>query len=178
MPDDRETRHDSLPRRSFVGGLFAVAVSWVGALLAIPVARLVLFPLRDRSSQAGWVDLGPVESFAHVTSPVAKPVNFERNDGWQRAQVQQSVYVVAGPGGGPSVFSSVCPHLGCTVQWQAEQKTFHCPCHGGTYAAGGSRLAGPASRGMDELPARVQDGHLFVKFQYFRQSIASKEVVE
>ena len=29
--------------------------------------------------------------------------------------------------------SAACTHMGCIVQWQAADKKYHCPCHGGTF---------------------------------------------
>lgn len=175
---ESKTKTELQGRRGFLGWVYAGLSAWIGAVVVGPVARLILFPLRERGGEADWSDLGPVENFQGGGAPVARPVNFERRDGWQQVVSQQSVYVVDASGPNPRVLSSVCPHLGCTVQWRSEQDTFQCPCHGGTYAKDGARLAGPANRGMDTLPARVQQGRLYVKFQYFRQLIADKQVVE
>ncbi len=56
-----------------------------------------------------------------------------------------------------------CPHLGCTIPWNASfefQKRkgwFRCPCHGSTYTKeGGVLVAGPAPRPMDVFPLEVQ----------------------
>ena len=76
-----------------------------------------------------------------------------------------------------AVLTSICPHLGCTVPWNKEKKQFICPCHGGTFAADGSRVSGPSQRGMDALETSVQDGQLLVRFQYFRQLVSDKEIV-
>lgn len=165
-------------RRSFFGALVTAGSVWVSAVLAIPLVRFALFPLRDSGNQVPWSDIGPLEGFKAATAPVAQPLNVERMDGWQLITERQTVYVVAASGGQPRVLSSVCPHLGCTVQWRPEKDRFICPCHGGTYAPDGSRLAGPPARGMDELPTRIQDGRLYVQFESFRQLLPTKEVVD
>lgn len=40
----------------------------------------------------------------------------------------------------PSVIalSAACTHMGCTVQWNADDRQFHCPCHGGTFTEYGA----------------------------------------
>jgi menaquinol-cytochrome c reductase iron-sulfur subunit len=178
MSDRIGTTPPEIPRRSMLG-MFVAAATWVGALLAIPLTRFALFPLRRVSAQAGWSDLGPVETFLSSKSPIVKPLSIERKDGWNVTTNQQSVYVIAAkPGESPRVLSAVCPHLGCTVQWSQDRDQFNCPCHGGEYTADGSRLAGPPNRGMDELPARVQDGRLYVQFHSYRQLQATKEVLD
>jgi glycine/D-amino acid oxidase-like deaminating enzyme/nitrite reductase/ring-hydroxylating ferredoxin subunit len=45
-------------------------------------------------------------------------------------------------------FSAVCPHLGCVVQWNADEKSFDCPCHGSRFSKKGAVMNGPA---LDDL---------------------------
>lgn len=40
-------------------------------------------------------------------------------------------------------FSLICSHKKCTVEWQAREKEFHCPCHEGKYDAQGKVIDGP-----------------------------------
>jgi menaquinol-cytochrome c reductase iron-sulfur subunit len=171
-----------MPRRSFFGALVAAGSAFVSAVFAIPMMRAALFPLRGpagNSSEPVWSDLGPLEGFAHATVPTSHVLNIERPDGWELATVQQSVYILPGSDNGqPRVVSAICPHLGCTVQWRAESNNFVCPCHNGTYGPDGSYVAGPPKRAMDQLPTRVQDGHLHVQFQYYRQLVPGKEVAD
>jgi menaquinol-cytochrome c reductase iron-sulfur subunit len=170
-----------MPRRSFFGALIAMGTAWIGTVLAIPVVRAALFPLSvgDKSgAQPPWSDLGAVDDFALAKTPAIHLVDIERHDGWERRTVQQPVYVLAGGGSQPRVMSSICPHLGCTVQWRPESSHFVCPCHNGTYAADGSLVSGPPKRGMDELPSRVENGRLYVQFQYYRQLSADTELAD
>lgn len=49
------------------------------------------------------------------------------------------------------VFSAVCPHLGCVVQWNAEEKSFDCPCHGSRFTKEGVVINGPATANLESI---------------------------
>jgi glycine/D-amino acid oxidase-like deaminating enzyme/nitrite reductase/ring-hydroxylating ferredoxin subunit len=44
--------------------------------------------------------------------------------------------------------SPVCTHAGCLVHWNAAEKTWDCPCHGGRYTPDGKVLEGPPVKGL------------------------------
>jgi glycine/D-amino acid oxidase-like deaminating enzyme/nitrite reductase/ring-hydroxylating ferredoxin subunit len=48
-------------------------------------------------------------------------------------------------------FSAVCPHLGCIVQWNSDEKSFDCPCHGSRFATDGSVTNGPAQTDLHKI---------------------------
>ncbi|MFQ5796759.1 MAG: ubiquinol-cytochrome c reductase iron-sulfur subunit [Candidatus Bipolaricaulia bacterium] len=54
---------------------------------------------------------------------------------------------------GFQAFSSVCPHLGCRVHWEADKQRFFCPCHGGVFDADGVATAGPPAAAGQRLSA-------------------------
>ena len=164
-------------RRSFLGALLAVGSVFVGALLSVPLIRFALFPLIRQTTDTRNSPLGSLSEFGSLTEPVMRTVQIEQIDGWRKAVSKKAVYITKDQRGQLCVLSSICPHLGCTVPWNKEKKEFICPCHGGTFTADGSRVSGPAQRGMDALETSVQDGQLLVRFQYFRQLVSDKEVV-
>jgi Rieske Fe-S protein len=47
--------------------------------------------------------------------------------------------------------SSVCPHLGCQVHWEAQHDRFFCPCHNGTFDKSGKATGGPPFDAGQEL---------------------------
>ncbi|TSJ36346.1 FAD-dependent oxidoreductase [Mucilaginibacter corticis] len=51
--------------------------------------------------------------------------------------------------------SPVCTHAGCIVNWNGEERSWDCPCHGARYDIEGKVLNGPATR---PLAVIVQDG--------------------
>lgn len=48
-------------------------------------------------------------------------------------------------------FSAVCPHLGCIVQWNNDEKSFDCPCHGSRFDAEGNVINGPAETDLHKI---------------------------
>jgi glycine/D-amino acid oxidase-like deaminating enzyme/nitrite reductase/ring-hydroxylating ferredoxin subunit len=45
--------------------------------------------------------------------------------------------------------SPACTHSGCYVQWNEQERTWDCPCHGGRFSATGERLYGPPPQDLD-----------------------------
>jgi menaquinol-cytochrome c reductase iron-sulfur subunit len=164
-----------ITRRSFFGGLLAIGTAGMGALLAVPVLRFLFYPLYAKSAGIDWSDVASVEELPADQTPVRKTVTFSQRDGWREVDSAQSVYVNRASNGQFIVLSAICPHLGCSVSWQADHDRFVCPCHGGEFKADGQKISGPPPRGMDQLPTRVKDGKLQIHFKYFRSNVPNQE---
>jgi menaquinol-cytochrome c reductase iron-sulfur subunit len=162
-------------RRSFFGGLLAIGSAGMGALLAVPVLRFIFYPLYTKSGGVVWSDVGSIDELPQGNEPVRKTVTFAQRDGWREVVSAQSVYVNRNSSGQFEVLSAICPHMGCSVSWQADHDRFVCPCHGGEFKADGERISGPPPRGMDQLPTRMEDGKLQVHFKYFRSNVPNQE---
>lgn len=146
-------------RRSFLqilplGVLGAVFVSIGGA--AFRFLRPRLYAASDR-----WLD---VANLSELTGPqpLTRKIVTEQIAGWAVTTEEHNVFVL--PAKGNQVLSAVCPHEGCEVAWDANATRFSCPCHESFFAADGARISGPAPRGLDPLPMRVQDGKLQVQY--------------
>jgi len=55
-----------------------------------------------------------------------------------------------------------CVHLGCRVPFCETSQWFECPCHGSKYNRSGEYKDGPAPRGLDRFPMRVENGIITV----------------
>lgn len=81
------------------------------------------------------------------------------------------------PGSALKVFTSICPHLGCSISYHPGRDQFLCPCHTGTFDLQGRRVSGPPPRPMDWLevrlvpdptsPEHAPDYFIEVKYQTF-----------
>jgi menaquinol-cytochrome c reductase iron-sulfur subunit len=164
-------------RRSFLGALLGVGSVFVGALLSVPLLRFALFPLLRRTTELKSSPVGALSGFSSLTEPVLRTIQIDQIDGWRKTVSEKAVYITKDQQGKLRVLTSVCPHLGCTVPWSKDKKQFVCPCHGATFGPDGTRISGPSQRGMDTLETSVEDGQLLVRFQYFRQLVANKEII-
>ena len=43
---------------------------------------------------------------------------------------------------------AVCPHLGCSLVWNQDERSWDCPCHGSRFDYMGNLLDGPAQEGI------------------------------
>jgi menaquinol-cytochrome c reductase iron-sulfur subunit len=167
----------SQKRRSFLAALLSLGSFFIGALLAVPLIRFALFPLLRRTTELKESPVGALSDFSSLSEPVGRTIQIEQVDGWRKAVSEKAVYVTKDGRGQLLVLSSICPHLGCTVPWVSGKNEFVCPCHGATFSPVGERISGPSLRGMDALETKIQDGRLLVRFQYFRQLVADKEII-
>lgn len=58
--------------------------------------------------------------------------------------------------GGLHCLSAICPHLGGVVRWNAEAKSWDCPCHGSRFDTAGAVLNGPSPSGLKAKPLSGQ----------------------
>lgn len=165
MSHDRVTNQ---PRRRFVL-VFPLAIVG-GIFTSIAAAGFRL--LRPRITQAGnenWTDVAYVAELGG-NEPIAKRIKTEQFSGWALTSQERQLFVL--PGRDNQVLSAVCPHEGCEVSWEKDTKRFSCPCHESYFGPDGSRLTGPARRGMDQLPSRVENGKVQVLYQAFENNAA------
>jgi menaquinol-cytochrome c reductase iron-sulfur subunit len=168
---------EGINRRSFLGVLVGFGTAVVGAALSIPLLRVTLHPLLKTTTQIDWSTVGPISDFASLTAPVKRTVTVEQVDGWRKIISDKAIYVLPAKDGAVRVLTPICPHLGCAVPWNEARQEFTCPCHAAVFGPDGAHRSGPSPRAMDELESKVEDGVLKVRYQFFRQLIATKEVL-
>ncbi len=117
-------------RRSYLGWLMGLCTAGAGAFLALPVVRFTMYPLRTRTAETNWSDVGPLSDFSSLAAPVQRSITVEQVDGWRKIVSEKIVYVAQDSSSKLQVLSAVCPHLGCSVQWRDSKHQFGCPCHG------------------------------------------------
>jgi Rieske Fe-S protein len=125
------------------------------------------------------VDLGALSAFP-VGQWKLHSLEVPQEGDWKTRQaratrVRHAVWVRRGAGEQDvTVLSSLCPHLGCLVNWRPAGAQFFCPCHGGVFDADGRNVAGPPPRPLDALECAVRAGHLWVRWQSFKSGVAER----
>ncbi|MBI4951212.1 MAG: Rieske (2Fe-2S) protein [Myxococcales bacterium] len=64
---------------------------------------------------------------------------------------ERSVLVVHNDEGAVRAFSATCPHLGCGLRWDEDERLIRCGCHGGRFGMDGRVVSGPPPRALTEL---------------------------
>ena len=180
LPEKAPLNDPSVPapaeeRRGFLK-LAVVALGGVAASLAgIPVIGAVLFPMRARTvaEAEGFIPVGAAEVVGEV--PTKLQLRASRYDAWTRVDgVELGSCWVRKSGEGYQALSSVCPHLGCAVDYLPELKTFNCPCHTSVFKVDGTVASGPSPRPMDPLEVKVEGGKLLVKLERFQSGTSQR----
>lgn len=141
---------NKLPTVAMVGTL-AAAYGTFAAFLG-----RFLFPAR--AAEKGWIFVREIRGFGTGETllyrlPNGSPVNITRH----------------GSDGGREDFialSSTCPHLGCQVHWEPQNRRFFCPCHNGIFTPEGKAIGGPpgeAGQFLPQYPLKVDGGLLFIQ---------------
>lgn len=179
-PED-ESR-DGSDRRGFLKKITVALGAAVGASLLYPLVRYVLFPV-GRSTVDSSDE--PIEAIAVDELPQdGKPVKVELvGDGVSNAWATSSgvtlgaAWIRKAENGEVEALSSVCPHLGCAIDFDPEAAEYRCPCHRSAFAITGEKKSGPAKRGLDPLPVEVEGGRVSIRFVRYRTDVAEREPV-
>ncbi len=161
-----------ISRRSFFLKVIIGTLTSIGGLiLAIPYLRAIFRSSPPTAS--AWSEVTDIDSL-----PVGQPVDLKfemvSQDAYIHGATVRTVWVIKHSADNLTVFSPICPHLGCYYTWDAQAKLFECPCHGSVYTITGKVIAGPAPRPLDTLPYKIENGKLFVQWERFKVAIPEK----
>ena len=190
-------------RRTFMANAVLALGGVIGLSIAVPVLTSLL-PANDAGTDQ-WSSLTP-EQAAAFKKATDKPVKItfnvhETNAYFGANDVEQFVWGVktsedtmkqARPelfagnekvdysvvNMGFTIFSPLCPHLGCRYTYNDAQSKFICPCHGSVYSELGKHEAGPALRGLDPLPLRDYQGKVQITWIEYAPNVPAHVVLK
>lgn len=136
----------TISRRHFL----KLGVGAVSALAALEVGSASLMFLQPRTVEGeinGIVEVGSADNFPAGTVTEFKDGRF---------------YLVRSYDGGFLAIYRRCPHLGCIVNWEAEEEQFYCPCHASSFDIHGNFENAPVSRALDTFKIQIKNNVVFV----------------
>lgn len=146
-------RQDAEGRRRTLTVIVKAAIGGIGAALAAMAAAFVA-PVRAQGDRSQWRRAAALSDLT-AKQPFAATVLIPVDDGWRRARLPETVFLVWDGADLVRALSATCTHLGCRVAFDAEAGRFACPCHGGFYDAQGQVVGGPPPAPLAALEARV-----------------------
>lgn len=159
-------------RRTFLGWVSGVIAAAIGLAVGIPLVGYTILPaLKRRKTE--WNDVGSVHSL-QPGIPKEMACIHSISDGWQKTTAKKSLWTVKDDKGIVTVFSPLCTHLGCGYRWETDKQKFFCPCHNSFFALDGKVLSGPAPRGLDTLPVKIENERVLVIYKEFKAGSAAK----
>jgi len=185
-------------RRSFLAfAIFGIGAIF-SAIIGIPIVCYALDPRHRKGAKSNFRLVEGIKlSDLAANTPKQGVLRDVRVDGWTLFpnDVIGRVWVVQ-KGAPPAniasmtpeqkaayltVFTTICPHLGCSVNLDSAGTGFACPCHSATFHLSGAKAteSNPALRGMDTLEWEVDEtdpDRIRVKFENFMTSIAEKKL--
>jgi Rieske Fe-S protein len=174
-----ETSAEHNTRRGFLGKTLAV-VCGTAALATPVVAGIATFlnPLRQKSQGGQFMRLASLDAIPADGTPLKVPVITDRTDAWSRFPAEPiGAVFLRRSGSSVTALQVICPHAGCSINYDAAGRKYFCPCHAASFSLSGKRTdaTSPSPRNMDSLEVEVRDKHqVYVKFQTFCVGTAKK----
>jgi menaquinol-cytochrome c reductase iron-sulfur subunit len=159
-------------RRQFLKIFTGIIGVFIAMVLAVPLLSSLLGPLLGRK-KGQWTRVGKLPELI-PDHPLNISFSDRAVDAYILENITRDIWVVNLPSVGLTVYSPVCTHLGCHYNWDAVKGHFICPCHGSFFALNGTVLGGPAPRPLDTLPAKVENGVLYIEWERFEPGIPRK----
>lgn len=197
---DPAVPYDGTPRRGFFMGFLAGTLSLLLGLIPFGIGLgFFLDPLirkrhgasgaapdetsGSREDADGFIRLDvTVSGLPTDGSPLACTVYNDRTDAWNHYRNVEvgTVWLRRTESDEVLAFNSICPHLGCAIDFRQANDDFFCPCHTSAFNLDGERTNNIPPRGMDQLEVRLKPETgdvIWLKYENFRAATPQKIVV-
>jgi cytochrome b6-f complex iron-sulfur subunit/menaquinol-cytochrome c reductase iron-sulfur subunit len=163
MDNDKVNRRGALKIAAGVAGATACA-----GVIA-PGLKMIAAPAQAGGASGKWVRTVKLDALAEG-APKKVAIRADARDGFivDKDKELGAVWLIR-RGNQVECFSATCPHLGCSIGYDA-QAAFFCPCHDSAFGVDGARQKGPSPRALDKLATKLDaDGTVLVDFRRYRQ---------
>ncbi|HSS60969.1 MAG TPA: Rieske 2Fe-2S domain-containing protein [Candidatus Limnocylindrales bacterium] len=164
MADAAATRR--VTRRTFLGWWLASLLTATVVTGVLPIL-VFLWPAPPKGQKKGLLQVSldtPLDQLADgsatkFNAPTSPNSAFIMADGGGDNAAGDLAFggFIAKTGGKVSVFAQNCSHLGCSIGFNKDAKTFDCPCHGSRFHLDGTVLRGPAGYPLSHLTWKQGD---------------------
>lgn len=135
-------------RRKFVSFFLGGSILGTIAAFLYPVIRFLL-PPEQIESVVNKVEAAKVGEMAPNSFKIFK---FGNSPG----------ILINTPSGELRAFTAICTHLACTVRYDTESETIHCPCHNGRFDLAGNVLSGPPPAPLEAYDVEISGEKIYV----------------
>jgi menaquinol-cytochrome c reductase iron-sulfur subunit len=160
-----ERSNKGVSRRQFLNYCLTGVGGFLAAGTLAPMVKFAIDPALKKAGAAG--NKVPVASISEITEE-PKSISFKKKikDAWMGEQETPLTAWVYKQGDQVIALSPVCKHLGCTVNWNGDEKhknEFFCPCHLGRYEKNGMNIPGtPPMKPLDQYEVEIKDGKVLL----------------
>jgi thiosulfate dehydrogenase (quinone) large subunit len=144
-------------REALFGGFVTLVLLWLGL-----GPRAVLSGSTVSGVPATSPTPGPSPTPAPAASGVVNLSQLPANSAFPTTDPASGdpAIIVHTPDNHVYAYDAICPHAGCTVDYDTGYKLLVCPCHGGAFdpAQGAAVVAGPPPGPLTSLPIHVDSG--------------------
>ena len=192
--DDYDDVPGDTERRGFVKFCAGAVSVLLGAIPAGIGDRFFLDPLTKGSASSvastdgdgvqkdadGFINLKvSVASLPEDGTPMSVKVYDDKVDAWNKIPNVPigTVWLRRTAEGEVIAFNTICPHLGCAVDYRQSNQDFFCPCHTSTFSLDGQRQNMIPPRDMDALVTKLKpetNDSIWLKYQDFRAATHEK----
>src|SRR5579872_5506338 len=164
MADALATR--SFTRRTFLGWSIAVLMTATVVTGLLPIL-IYFWPAPPKGQRKGSLNVSlqtPIDQIQEgeavkISAPTSPNSAFIMADGGgdnSKGDLAFGGFVVKNQGK-LDVYAMNCSHLGCSVAFNKDAKSFDCPCHGSRFHIDGTVLHGPAAYPLSHLTWKQSD---------------------
>ena len=118
----------------------------------------------------GFLKITSLDAIPDDGTPAKFSVIADKEDAWNKFKnISVGAIYLRKEAGKVKALHTVCPHLGCFIDYRATKSDFFCPCHNSNFKLDGSIVSGVSPRPMDPLEIEIRNKvEVWVKFQNYQ----------